>query len=227
MKSDRLIKIFIADEAEPVHLSEKLLLRTSSWFETALQSKWETELGVLRFPDDSLDSWKLFIFWMNYKRIPKSLDILGINDCEISHLVRCWILGDKYLVPLFQDAVMIELFQCLHAQSSHYPRQYSLNSGTEVHLDFIQEGFEGCAPGSELRKLLAEYLIWDFKTTHMVTPTSFDMFDGICGVTGEVLKALELYESLSTRRHKPVFPLRNATEYLITSDAKLHGMKEN
>lgn len=111
-KQDRMIEVYVADIDEPLFISRNLLARSSSVFEELLQQTNTTPQDhacVLRFPEDNLDAWKLLMFWMTQKRVPEVYELLEPDDCDPSYLVRCWCLGDKYQLPLFQDAVMHQL----------------------------------------------------------------------------------------------------------------------
>lgn len=106
LKSDRLIKIFIGDENEPFLVQERLLTNASEYFAKALKHEQSlgSEPGILRFPEDGpvLQPWGVMLFWLVHKRLP-------FDPLKTKHLVLCvnaWILGDKYLMPRFQNDIM-------------------------------------------------------------------------------------------------------------------------
>ena len=196
LKTDRLIKIFISDDPEPVHVSEKTLVNASEWFAAAIRhEQWGSEPGVLRFPEDDLDAWKSLLFWLFKKSVPEWASDGTGNDCEAFHLIQCRCLGEKYLLSEFQDAVMHELLGFL------------ANGHQTLQLEAIKEAFENTAAGSLLRKLSAEEVVWQLKVTREISSKEMDHFDGVPGFASALTEALERWTregrgmfSISTRR---------------------------
>ena len=141
MKTDILIKIFIADEKEPIFISQKALTNASEWFSAAFRNeRLGNEPGVLRFPEDDLEAWKLLICWVMEGVV---LHADNLNDCESIVLIQAWCLGHKYLVPDFQDLIMLELL-------SH------IQLGGAILVEAITEAFLLGPADSLLTKLMAE-----------------------------------------------------------------------
>ncbi|KAK3714978.1 hypothetical protein LTR37_007468 [Vermiconidia calcicola] len=82
LKSDQPIKLFIADDPDPVLVPEWALTSISSKFTTAIRhckypmstTYFNGEFGVLRFPRDNLDAWKVLLFWITNRTLVNPLE---------------------------------------------------------------------------------------------------------------------------------------------------------
>ncbi|KAF2164644.1 hypothetical protein M409DRAFT_25038 [Zasmidium cellare ATCC 36951] len=168
LKSDRLIQIFIGDENEPFLVQEGLLTNASEYFAKALKHELSlgSELGVLRFPEDGpvLQAW------------------------GTKHLVLCvhaWVLGDKYLMPRFQNAVMMEFIT--HFREGYLPDSKSLVN-TLLRLS---------PAGSEIRRIIAEEVIFIMYGDQAARIKSSDLTaadEGGSGIAASLLDAFEAYK---------------------------------
>ncbi|KJX99895.1 hypothetical protein TI39_contig348g00009 [Zymoseptoria brevis] len=64
--SQRLVKVYVGDCTEhPFHVQQQLLEALSEVFENALKRDTFAEgiTGVLRFPEDEMDVWEVFLYW--------------------------------------------------------------------------------------------------------------------------------------------------------------------
>jgi hypothetical protein len=62
----------------------------------------EGQSGELRFPDDSIETWQLFVYWLFHQH-------MRAPDLTISDVVDCVIFADKYDVADFHDATIHKL----------------------------------------------------------------------------------------------------------------------
>lgn len=113
MKNDRLITVIVGDDEhqEEFKLQEIILRNTSKAFAAALDHEHlgGGTKGILHFPEDDTEAWKVLVFWMIMKRLPeKATENTGKED-RTALLIYCWVLGDKYGLPEFQDVAMLEL----------------------------------------------------------------------------------------------------------------------
>lgn len=140
-------------------LQETLLRRTSRVFSAALNNEHlgEGNKGALKFPKDDVAAWKALIFWIFDKKYPEENLESRMSRREMEEdlekkeameeelqvfLIHCWIVGDKYDIPDFQDLAMLEL---LH----HLNQSYMLPLAAELAAS-------GTAPGSKLRLIAAQ-----------------------------------------------------------------------
>jgi hypothetical protein len=99
-------------------------------------------------------------------------------------LTLCWVLGDKYDIPNFQDVAMFTLLQ--------------LADGENVEPSTIKLAFKNTSPGCKLRLLMAEEL-----AAMMLHGTvGYGRVDGILNGTNfaeELLEALDRVENEDTQ----------------------------
>lgn len=122
----------------------------------------EGQTGILRFPEDELQAWKVLLYWMVHGKIPKVTiafrDVLAI---------RCWQLGDKYNISGFQDDAMLSLLYTLKGSKSKFAS------------DVIKEGITRSSEGSTLRQLCLQEAVnnsFDGTTKQLY---ELDCFDGL------------------------------------------------
>ena len=131
MRCDRLIKLFIGEqspEMQPLLVPQALLENASEYFVKAFRNEnmgQQNEPGTLRFPEDDIAAWKVFLYWIIKHKLPAAEELVPACDDENvegkhDHIlaVRCWVLGDKYCVPLFQDLIMLEILRTLEHSST-------------------------------------------------------------------------------------------------------------
>lgn len=182
LRSDRLVKVFVADSVEPSLVQQTVLETASDYFVKALRpaSFGEGTIGILRFPEDDVDVWKVLQYWMFKRSLP---DDLGVPQTEKGYcdlLVSCWAHGDKYNMPTFQDIIMVKLLCALE--------------NTIICLEQAKVAFGTTAPGSKVRAIFAEEVVYLMKTAS--GPVAYDdleLFDGIAGFTGALLVALDTW----------------------------------
>ncbi|KAI6891253.1 hypothetical protein KC318_g13908 [Hortaea werneckii] len=139
LKADRLIRIKVGSnkDDEPFLISQRRLESASEYFRKALRqdSFKEGGTGQIDFPEDDYDAWAVLMFWM------MSAFHIAKDKLKPDLLIKCWVLGDKYEIPEFQDQIMLELL---------FMVQYN---DTE---DIIRLGSELSPAGSVLKRLIAE-----------------------------------------------------------------------
>lgn len=63
--------------------------------------------------------------------------------------IRCWILGDKYNIKEFQDAIM------LHMLIELQPKKLESDDSVKLSVEMVRTAFEGTMEGCPLRDLVA------------------------------------------------------------------------
>lgn len=172
-KCDRLIKIYVgsANDTRPFLIQQTTLRATSDYFTKALKHEEnmgkDDERGKLKFEDDNYEAWNILIFFMLQKELPGCVLKPDVNNQML--LVNCWIIGDKYMIPAFQDIVMIELLVHLH--------------GRGIDLAVAERAVHASAPESVLRRLVIEEVLVAVISRKTI---SHDELECISGATGFV-----------------------------------------
>lgn len=153
LKSDRLITLNIGkvEAFFSVQVQQAVLEAASPWFQKALRNDRFTEgqSGVINFLEDDAASWEILLYWLLHHNIPRR-----VGADRVVHFVsraKCWVLGDKYGMPGFQDQAMFQLLECAHAFDFRLqPAQY-------------QELIMIAPADSVLMRLIAEEAAWQYK----------------------------------------------------------------
>ncbi|KAF2171411.1 hypothetical protein M409DRAFT_50856 [Zasmidium cellare ATCC 36951] len=134
MQSDHLVSIFVGNATTPLRIQQSIIAATSDYFKAVFTNKGfeEAKKGVLHLPEDDLQAWELFIYWLVKGTVWEM--------AEPIQLIQCWNLGDKYGISQLQDDVMWLLF------SKH-------TWDHEKILDIVKDYLDASVPGSRLRKL--------------------------------------------------------------------------
>ena len=182
LQSDRIIHIFVGtgDDAERFSIQQVLLESISEYFVNAMKNEHlgnESESGVLRFPEDNLEAWQVLLCWVVGRRFPRKA-MAGEQELAVS----CWVLGDKYGIVEFQDEAMLSLLKTIDT--------------FQAERETIAMAFRGTPPGSKLRLLMTEEMLYNLSATerlgisHQWTLRSSDI-DGILNglnFAGELLE---------------------------------------
>ena len=211
------MKIYIGASETPYHVSEATLKAASDYFTTAIK---HIELGVrsspdtLRFPEDDRDAWEVFLHWLLKGTIPP---IAGVDGWELN--VKCWILGDRYNIPDFQDDAIFDMLS--ESESGFLPR-----------LSAIQLAFAGTPQGSKLREYMAEEA-WRMVTRGLISDQELDKaLNGTLYLT-EILTAKRLFDEKNKQnifhnrfgRSDYVLAMRNApwSAFILGDKRRLLG----
>ena len=135
--------------------------------------------GSMRFPADELDAWKMMLYWKIEGDLPDLDDVEDYHGEELLY-TRAWVLGDRYDIKEFQDLVMLELLRLLKT--------------CEFRFDIARVGFENTAPGSKLRKVMAEEIVTLVRNSGKWKNENFEKFDGVPGFTTAVFDAMNEWE---------------------------------
>lgn len=153
-------------------LQDTLLRRTSRVFSAALNNEHlgEGDKGVLKFPEDDVAAWKLLVFSMFEKKLPEEDLESEANERLQLLLVQCWVLGDKYDIPEFQDLAILELLH--HLSDKH------------MTPEAAEQAAANTSPPSELRMLAAREVA---RCLH-----SIESYSGALSVHGFAAEVIEL-----------------------------------
>ena len=165
--------------------------------------------GALTVPDDNLDAWEVLFHWKQEGRLPAHLTVkdaieaeYGGSDSYIQMLCHCWLLGKRWDIPLFQDAVMRQLLSILD-----HNEVMSLEAGKLV--------FETSKPNSKLCMLLCEEIVLQLKATKRPSPggDSFKLLADLAGIEG-LKNSTAMILRASVEVNKTPTP-RTAEAYLV------------
>ncbi|KAK6392872.1 hypothetical protein LTR65_002954 [Meristemomyces frigidus] len=202
LMSDRLVQIFVGSDSDraPFLVQQTILADCSEYFVKALRPNSFSEgvTSILRVPDDSLDVWQVFLYWLFRVEIPTA----SMTACETTleyHelLVRCWVHGDKYGVAGFQDQIMVGILQFLESSASS--------------LRVVKLAFDNTAPGSRLRTLMAEEAACLLKgrCETSVAVEELDLLDGVIGFTSALVAAFTTHDSLGNDMSNRLYEINN------------------
>lgn len=138
---------------------------------------------VLTFTEDGHALWNWLLYWITTgefgctgTKLPKSNDI--------PRLVSCWLLGNSYDVPDFQDCAMIYLLR-------YYDNDYSKKVG--LNNDQIEEAFDNTVRDSPLRVLIAEEIIKEQRREGRKIIGSTRQYDSISEVPQAINEARDRF----------------------------------
>ncbi|KAK4895433.1 hypothetical protein LTR27_006497 [Elasticomyces elasticus] len=194
LKDDALIKIVVGEDdgygegIETFFIEKSLLEAASHRFTDAI--KEERQDGVsqitLTIPDDDVFSWKMLLHWLVNRELPSdelyAEDFAYLNPDD-SHLplIRCWILGERFDLTIFQNLIMEMIKAALSGDCD----------GLFLSHASLQEAFQHTEPGSGVRLLAAEDIAYQLEYSDDVKPGTLDKdFGGVTGFIGELLEAV-------------------------------------
>jgi hypothetical protein len=121
----------------------------------------------------------VLLYWVIRRKFPRD-ELLKLSlgrAFEVAEM--CWVLGDRYDIPEFQDDAMMVILQILNADKALLP--YG-----------IKHTFSHTRPGSKLRILATEEPVLNIYTKRM----AFDQLDDYFNSMNFVGEFMELYERL-------------------------------
>lgn len=177
VQDDSLISIYVGAVPKPLMMPKSILERSSQYFVKALKHSHlgTGETNTLRFPEDDLDGWTVVLYWMVNREVPG--EPIEPKASVYRVLIACWIMGDRYDMPAFQDVVMMELLNRLDVFSPS--------------MALVKLAFESTIPGSKLRLVMAEELGWMIKHGRCGEQCEeLDCCDGILDFTSAIAFAM-------------------------------------
>ncbi|KAI6801121.1 hypothetical protein KC361_g2001 [Hortaea werneckii] len=128
--------------------------------------------GELRIEGDDLRTWQVLLHWLFKGVLPSQ-----VND-DPDLLIDLWVVGDKYGVEALQNDAMYALLK--HVDTK------------QLSLVTIKKGIDGTAPGTVMRRLLAEETI---RAMYGKEPASYEDFVtwNAVGIVSDVLRAKDSY----------------------------------
>ncbi|KAK5730782.1 hypothetical protein LTR15_000720 [Elasticomyces elasticus] len=183
LQTDRLIEVYVGErrsESKPFRVQQVLLEQLSEYFVKALRrdSFSEGEDGRLSFPEDDLDVWEVLLHWAVVRSLPAWSSTNGKEKEAL--LLRCWVLSDKYQLPPFQNEVMLDLIM--------------YQSTDLAGVENLMLGVKLTRPGSELRRVMAQELVWRIQAHGDVEVSQISELDGTMSTVDFLKAQTEYYE---------------------------------
>ncbi|GAB1725457.1 hypothetical protein NU195Hw_g1865t1 [Hortaea werneckii] len=177
LATDRFIKVYVG-EGPPFLVQQLLLESLSDYFVRALQRDKFSEgiHGELRIEGDDRRTWQVLLHWLFKGVLPSQV----MDDADL--LIDLWIVGNKYGVEALQNDAMYALLK--HINTTEGDKVLSLVT--------IKKGSDGTAPGTVMRRLLAEETI---RAMYGKEPASYEDFVtwNAVGFVSDVLRAKDSY----------------------------------
>lgn len=207
-------------------MQQTLLEQTSEYFQKAIKNErlgGDQNIGILKYPQDDTEVWKLLLFWMMKGHLPTAL----WNRASQSHqdqyqpiyalLIKCWAAGDQYLMPEFQNNVMIIMLYLLELSAAVYTTPQTLSWPN------IKLAFEVSAPGSKLRNLSCLFLgdlIYPCDDLMEVEEAQYQHLGCLEGIPGALLDFIRYRDSALLSRGGEDGRSKAYPRYLITRGIK-------
>lgn len=127
------------------------------------------------------------LFWIVKSTLPQGLRAEKEDALQLT-LIKAWGLGFKYSDRAFINDVMLALLE--------------LMDKAYLTVEAAREGLLGSMPGSKLRGLITEELVYAFHVTHRIQPEELDDLEGrVVGMSSSIQAAmacaLEQYQQRS------------------------------
>lgn len=190
LAGDEMVSILLNDAGTVLKIQRTLLLNLSPWFNKALTSGFiEGQSLTLRFPGVPSNVVQTFVYWIFHGRIPENEDdpegekLEGHQELQ-ALLARLWMFCEEHLLPELQHAAMRALSEQL---SKAYPA-----------VELLLEVYEGTAPESPLRKVMAAEAASGWRYRRLLGNTlgysreDLDRLGAIAGFTADFATALEI-----------------------------------
>ncbi|KAK3619868.1 hypothetical protein LTR56_023762 [Elasticomyces elasticus] len=194
LEDDALIKIVVGEDEglgvgiEIFHIRQSLLEAASHRFTHAIkEERQDGESQVtLTIPDDDVFPWKMLLHWLVKRELPSdelyAEDFAYLNPDD-SHLplIRCWILGERFDLTVFQNLIMEMIKAALSGACD----------GRYLSHASLQEAFQCTEPGSGVRLLAVEDIAYQLEYSSGVKVGMLDKdFGGVTGFIGELMEAV-------------------------------------
>ncbi|KAI6807096.1 hypothetical protein KC332_g11700 [Hortaea werneckii] len=192
LADDEMVNIMLDHNDTVLRIQRTLLLNLSAWFKTALTSGFmEGQSLTLRFPGFPSEVVQTFVYWIFHGTIPWSKDsseggMLKTHEELQALLARLWMFGEEHLLPKLQDQAIWGLTDLL---TYRFPA-----------VELLLEVYEGTAPDSPLRKLMANEAasgwrgrvrLFPTQSSPVYSRTDLDRVGAIPGFTADFAIALE------------------------------------
>jgi hypothetical protein len=111
-----------------LRIQRSVLENASRYFKAGIKLRLSTfppdrHRRVLFYPTADYEAWKVLAYWMVKQRLPP------VEELTESLLVSSWLLGEDYVIPDFQDEVMLALliyYDENHAGPKHIKNTFQL-----------------------------------------------------------------------------------------------------
>ncbi|THW92588.1 hypothetical protein D6D15_03075 [Aureobasidium pullulans] len=135
-----IVTIEVGVEKKAFMVHKDLLAFYSDYFRGAFNGSFkEAADSKLSLPDDCIGVFNVFNKYIYTRQLCDEED----NDVSWDLLMRCWLFGDKHIIPSFQNKVMDAL----------YSKSVKLNVLPIFYLTLV---YSNTLPGAPLRRMLID-----------------------------------------------------------------------
>ncbi|KAI7354413.1 hypothetical protein KC354_g11163 [Hortaea werneckii] len=193
LADDEMVNRVLSHDGTVLRIQRTLLLNLSPWFKKALTSDFiEGQSLTLRFPGVPSDVVQTFVYWIFHGTLRWREAVTQGGYFETygrpqALLARLWMFSEEHLLPELQHAAMCALSEQL---SEAFPA-----------VELLLEVYEGTAPDSPLRKLMANEAASGWRNrrptdsngnTYGYSREDLDRLSAIAGFTADFATALEM-----------------------------------
>ncbi|KAH0273977.1 hypothetical protein KCU91_g5600, partial [Aureobasidium melanogenum] len=143
------VTLIVGATKEHYILHKDLLCFYSDFFRAAFNGSFkEAAERKIELPDTEVDVFEAFQVWLYTQKMPKNENTSsGKVHLEWPILIKLWIFGDKYQIPLLQNIVMDNSFD-------------KVEMDAETPLYWIRLAYENTTPNSPLRKAITDIMAY-------------------------------------------------------------------
>ncbi|RAK77502.1 BTB/POZ domain-containing protein [Aspergillus fijiensis CBS 313.89] len=137
----RTIEIVVGDEQKIYNVHEGLVRASSPFFEKALAGEWkESAQRTIQLRDDEPEIVALYIHWLYCGKLAVCCGEPGrIPNSEYLDLVKAYVLGDKILDTLFQDAIVDAIVESRRSTGQDETSSYPFGEALEYAYNRLAE----------------------------------------------------------------------------------------
>lgn len=167
--NDSLVTITLEDGGHTFTVSKALLCSSAEYFKKALDGGFN-EAKTHRFSVPGCDekTFRLFLFHLATKKLPKKECLSSDDDNRAVELARLWVFGEYLMLPTLQNAAMARLLETLGLVTTG--------------LRLIEVAYGNSADGSPLRRAVLGEAVGDCLAK--LWPFDREEMDGIAAVPG-------------------------------------------
>ncbi|KAG9657191.1 hypothetical protein KCU64_g5367, partial [Aureobasidium melanogenum] len=143
------VTLIVGATKEHYILHKDLLCFYSDFFRAAFNGSFkEAAERKIELPNTEVDVFEAFQVWLYTQKMPKNENTSsGKVHLEWPILIKLWIFGDKYQMPLLQNIVMDNSFD-------------KVEMDAETPLYWIRLAYENTTPNSPLRKAITDIMAY-------------------------------------------------------------------